>query len=249
MSTNDAFDLLRDQSPTISVGILTADLMNLGSELSMLEELGIRVIHFDVMDGRFAPFMTVGPRFIEGVRSNLLKDVHLLIENPSTKVEEYVRAGADMITVHIDAGDGVLSILRELGRMKNLNHPRRGLVRGVAVNPDTAIEALRPLLDDIEMISVLAVNPRVKGFPFFDSIGQRFAKIKEMASAAGKDILLCIDGGIKRNNITEIAKLGADIIVSGSAVFDGKAPAENARFMLNAVRSKSTRNYDEEQMV
>jgi ribulose-phosphate 3-epimerase len=237
MPQSKALNLLREHVPTISVGILTADLMNLDSELRMLEEIGIRVIHFDVMDGRFAPFLTVGPPFIKGVRTSLLKDAHLMIENPREHVEEYVLAGADIITVHVDTGDDIHSLLRELGGMKNNNDPERGLIRGAAINPDTPLEVLEPLLDDVEMISVLAVNPRVKGFPFFDAIGQRFARVREMTSAAGKDILLCIDGGIKLANIPEIAGLGADVVISGSAIFDGKAPAENARFMLNTVRS------------
>ena len=121
--------------------------------------------------------------------------------------------------------------------MENRNDPDRGLVRGVAINPDTSVELLEPLLDDIEMIVVLAVNPEVKGLPFFDSIGDKFTKVKEMVSTAKKEILLCIDGGVKRKNIAEIARMGAHILVSGSAIFDGKAPAENARFMLSAIKS------------
>jgi ribulose-phosphate 3-epimerase len=98
------------------------------------------------------------------------------------------------------------------------------------------VDVLEPLLDDIEMVVVLAVNPRVKGFPFLDSIGDRFAEVKEMVS--GKDILLCLDGGVKRENIVAMAQMGADVLVSGSAIFDGKAAAEHARFMVNAVKSR-----------
>ena len=87
------------------------------------------------------------------------------------------------------------------------------------------------------MIVLLAVNPRVKGFPFFDGIGDKFARVKELVSTAGKDILLCIDGGVKRNNVARFAEMGAHILVRGSAVFDGKDPVENARFMLNTVKS------------
>jgi len=237
MSANKAFNILHKCSPTISVGILTADLMNLGSELSSLEGTGIKVLHFDVMDGCFVPMMTVGPPFIKGVKTHLLKDVHLLIQNPQAKLEDYVNAGADIITVHLESCRDIRPVLRELGMMENRNDPDRGLVRGVAINPDTPVELLKPLLDDVEMIVVLAVNPEVKGLPFFDSIGDKFTKVKEMVSTAKKEILLCIDGGVKRNNIAEIAKLGAHILVSGSAIFDGKAPAENARFMLSAIKS------------
>lgn len=223
--------------PTISVGVLSADLMHLGSELASLEGTGIQVIHFDVMDGCFVPMMTIGPPFIKAVKTRFLKDVHLMIQNPETKVREYVRAGSDILTIHVEACEDARSALRELGTLENGNDPERGVVRGVALTPDTPVERLEPLLDEVEMIVVLAVNPRVKGLPFLDSIGDRFAEVKGMVSSAGKDILLCLDGGVTRANISAMASMGADVLVSGSAIFDGKAPAENARFMVQAVKS------------
>jgi ribulose-phosphate 3-epimerase len=240
MPANNAFDLLQACSPTISVGILSADLMHLSSELSMLEGTDIKMIHFDVMDGCFVPMMTVGPLFIKAVETHLLKDIHLMIQDPESKVEEYVRAGADMITIHVESSQDVRPILLELGRMENKNEPDRGVIRGVALSPDTPVERLEPLLDDIEMVVVLAVDPQVKGFPFFDSVGDKFAEVKKMVSRASDEILLSVDGGIKRSNIAEIAKLGADIVVSGSAIFDGTDPAGNVRFMLNAVQSQTS---------
>ncbi len=238
MPVNKAFNLLKSYSPTISVGILSANLMHLSSELALLEGADLKAVHFDVMDGCFVPMMTVGPPFIKAVKTHLLKDVHLMIQDPKEKVEDYVHAGADIITVHIESCEDIHPVLRGLGMMENKNDPDRGLIRGIALNPNTPIELLAPLLDDIEMIVVLAVNPKVKGFPFFDSIGDKFAEVKDMVSTARKEILLCIDGGVKRNNIAEFAKMGADILVSGSAIFDGKAPVENARFMLNVIKSQ-----------
>jgi ribulose-phosphate 3-epimerase len=245
MPATNAVDLLRASSPTISVGILSADLMHLSSELALLEGTGIQAIHVDVMDGCFVPLMTVGPPFIKGVKTGFLKDVHLMIQNPEMKVREYVLAGSDIITVHVEASDDVRPILRELGTLENANDPERGLVRGVAINPDTPVELLAPLLDDVEMIVVLAVNPRVKELPFDDSVGERFAEVKEMVASAGKDILLCLDGGIKRSNVEAMGRMGADVLVSGSAIFDGKAPAANARFMLDAVKSQTSRTVHE----
>ena len=217
---------LKAACPTISVGILTADLLNLGSEVAILEEAGVKLVHFDVMDGCFVPMMTVGPAFIKAVKTPLLKDVHLLIQDPLEKVDAYVAAGADIVTVHVESADDVLPVLRKL----------RGVIRGIAVNPGTAMEAIEPLLDDVEMVVVLAVVPGVSS-KFEDSTPDRLAKAREMI--AGRDILLCVDGGIKRDNIAQVAKLGADIIVTGSAVFDGKAPRENAEFMLNLVSDRS----------
>ncbi|UCF79584.1 MAG: ribulose-phosphate 3-epimerase [Candidatus Eiseniibacteriota bacterium] len=241
MARNEILPFLREQVPTMSVGIITADLMNLGSELSLLERLGVKIVHFDVMDGRFSPFMTVGPLFVKGIRTRLLKDVHLMIERPLERVNEYVEAGADMVTVHAETDGDILAVLRRLGELNNVNDPDRGLVRGLAVNPATPTAALEPLLGDAEMVSVLAVNPTMKGFPPVDSIARRFKEIRDFVHTGNKDILLCIDGGVKRSNIGEIAELGADIVVSGSAIFDGKAAAENARFMLEAVKAGSDR--------
>lgn len=226
MALTPALNALRSAAPTISVGILTADLLNLGSEVSLLEEAGVRLVHFDVMDGCFVPMMTIGPAFIKAVKTPLLKDVHLLIQDPLEKVEAYVAAGADILTVHVESADDVLPVLRKLGGM--------GVVRGIAINPGTPMNAIEPLLDETGMIVVLAVVPGVSS-KFEDSTPGRLAKARDMI--AGRDILLCIDGGIKRDNIADVAKLGADIIVTGSAVFDGKDPRGNAEFMLQVMRN------------
>jgi len=238
MPSNKAFNIIKECSPTLSVGITSADLLNIGSEIAILEGTDIKVMHFDVMDGCFVPRMTVGPPFIKAVKTELLKDVHLMIQDPEGKVWEYVDAGADMITIHIESSKDVHLVLKELGKMENKNDPDRGLIRGIALNPDTSVELLKPLLDDIEMIVVLAVNLKVKGFPFFDSFADKFKEVKEVVSDAGKETLLCIDGGVKKNNIDEFAKIGADLLVSGSAIFDGKDPVGNIRFMLNEIKSQ-----------
>jgi len=198
MPANKAFNLLRECSPTLSIGITSADLLNIGSEIAKLEGTDIKVMHFDVMDGCFVPRMTVGPPFIKAVKTELLKDVHLMIQDPEGKVWEYVNAGADMITIHIESCADAHLVLRELRTMENKNDPERGLIRGIALNPDTSVELLKPLLDDIEMIVVLAVNLEVKGFPFFDSFADKFREVKNLVSEVGKEILL-----FKRNKIPE----------------------------------------------
>jgi ribulose-phosphate 3-epimerase len=223
MTTTSTLDRLRAAAPTLSVGILTADLLNLGVELKILEQAGVKLVHFDVMDGCFVPMMTIGPPLIKAVKTPLLKDVHLLIQDPIEKIEAYVAAGADIITVHVESADDVLPVLRKLDGM---------VVRGIAINPGTPIHAIEPLLDEVEMIAVLAVVPGVSS-TFEESTPGRLAKAREMI--VGRDILLCIDGGIKRDNIAEVAKLDVDIIITGSAVFDGRDPLGNARFMLEAV--------------
>ncbi|MFQ5929944.1 MAG: ribulose-phosphate 3-epimerase [Acidobacteriota bacterium] len=233
-----SFELLRRSSPTISVGVLAADLMSLGSELSLLEQTDVRLAHIDVMDGCFTPMMTVGPPFIKTLKTPLLKDVHLMIQEPLEKVDAYVAAGADVITVHAESSLHIHRVLQKLDEMTNANDPVRGLVRGVALNPGTPLTVLEPLLDEMELIMFLAINPGWEGQTFIPSTFSRIREVKQMIARAGKDILICVDGGIKRNNIADVATAGVDIVVTGSAVFDGKAPVENARFMLDTLRSQ-----------
>jgi len=236
MSANKAFNLLRECSPTLSVGITSADFLNIGKEVELLESTDIKLMHFDIMDGCFVERLTVGPIFVKAVKTKLLKDVHLMIQNPEEKIREYVDAGADIITVHVESSRDIRLILKELGKTENKNDPERGLIRGVAVNPDTPVDHLKGLLDDIEMIVILAVNIQKQGFPFFTSYTDKFMEVKNLISNCGKEILLCLDGGIKMNNISEFAKVGADILVSGSAIFDGKNPIGNIQFMLKEIK-------------
>lgn len=237
MAVPSAFSLLRELSPTISVGILTADLMSLESELSLLERAGVRLAHVDVMDGCYCPMMTVGPPFVKAIKTPLLKDVHLMIHDPLDKIADFVVAGADILTVHPESGPHIHRVLQQIGGMTNANDPARGLVRGCALNPGTPLEVLEPLLDELELILLLAVNPGWGGQKFIPATLDRIAGAKEIIAESGRDILLAVDGGITRANIAEVAATGVDLIVTGSAVFDGKAPAENAQFMLEAVHS------------
>jgi ribulose-phosphate 3-epimerase len=226
--------LLKSIAPTISVGMLTADLMALGSELALLERSGVRLVHVDVMDGCFTPMMTVGPPLVRAMRTPLLKDVHLMIHEPLEKVADYVAAGADLVTVHVESTAHVHRVLQHLGAMKNANDPARGIVRGVALNPGTPLEAIEPLLDEVELVLLLAVNPGWGGQKFISGTTERIARAGRML--AGRDVLLGVDCGITRANVASLAGTGVDLVVTGSAVFDGEAPLENARHMLGALR-------------
>jgi ribulose-phosphate 3-epimerase len=236
MPPSHIFQLLRESSPTVSVGLLTADLLRLGSELSLLERTGVRLAHVDVMDGCFVPAMTVGPPWIRALKGPLLKDVHLMVRDPIGKVADYVACGADIVTVHVEADLHIHRVLQSLGKMVNANDPARGLIRGVALNPGTPLETLEPLLEEVEMVVLLAVNPGWGGQSFISSTFARIEKVRRLLEERGKEILLGVDGGVTRTNIAEIAAAGADIIVTGSAVFDGKSPEENARFMLETLK-------------
>lgn len=228
---------LRREAPLLSIGILTADLLNLGSELRLLEEAGARLVHVDVMDGVYCPWMTAGPPLIKAIKTSLLKDVHLMIQEPLGKVREYVEAGADIVTIHPDASAHPHRVLQELGGMENANDPGRGIIRGAALNPGMPLETLDPLLDVLEMVLLLGVNPGWSGQKFAKSTLGRIEQVKRMIEESGREILICVDGGITKDNISDIARTGVDLVVAGSAIFDGKAARENARVMLQAVAS------------
>ena len=226
---------LASLAPTISVGILTADLMALGADLARLHGTGAEILHVDVMDGCFVPMLTVGPPVVKALRTSLLKDVHLMIRDPLDKLADFVAAGADIVTVHAESCDHVHRVLQQLGTMQNANDPTRGIVRGLALNPGTALEAIEPLLDEVDLVLLLAVNPGWGGQRFIPATMGRLERARRRLDAAGRRILLGVDGGITRENVGQFRGMGVDLVVTGSAVFDGKAPAENARHMLAAL--------------
>jgi ribulose-phosphate 3-epimerase len=230
---------LRSLCPTVSVGIVGADLMDLGSELALLEQAGVGVVHVDVMDGCFCPPLTVGPVYVKGLRTSLLKDVHLMVHEPLDKLADYVDAGADIVTVHVEAAVHIHRVLQRLGAMEHSSGAGPGIVRGLALNPGTPLECLTPsLLDEVEMISLLAVDPGWRGQTFAPRTFERLARVKEMVKATGKEILICVDGGITRDNIASVAAAGADLIAGGGMVFDGKAAAANAKYVVQAARGR-----------
>jgi ribulose-phosphate 3-epimerase len=214
-------------APTLSVGILTADLLRLGDELVALDEAGVGLAHVDVMDGVFCPQMTVGPPIVKTLPDRFVKDVHLMVDEPLDKVAAYVEAGAGIVTFHVEATRHAHRVLQSLDGS--------GVVRGVALNPGTPIAAVEPLLDNLELLLLLAVNPGWGGQRFIEATERKVAAARQLV--AGREIVLAVDGGITKANVGRVAALGVDLIVTGSAVFDGVAPEENARDMLGAARA------------
>jgi ribulose-phosphate 3-epimerase len=237
---SQTFARLRSLCPTVSVGMLTADLMHLSDELAVLERAGVGVVHIDVMDGCFCPQMTVGPGYVMGLRTSLLKDVHLMVQEPLDKLESYVAGGADIVTVHVEAAVHIHRVLQRLGALEHALRPGEGIVRGLAFNPGTPLDWLDPLLDEVDLVTILAVDPGWSGQQMASATLERVTRVKETIAAAGKDALVCVDGAVTRENIPSTVAAGADLVVTGSAVFDGRAAEANARFMLAAVRGQAT---------
>ena len=239
MGGTGVFQAIRDAAPTLSVGLLTADLLRLGDEISLLEKSGARLLHFDVMDGSFCPMISFGAPVVQAVHSSLFKDVHLMVDQPLRVLPQFVRAGADLVTVHVEAERHIHRVFQELGSMRNANDPTCGLVRGVALNPGTPLETLDPLLGEVDLVLLLAVNPGFRGQRFDASTPRRLEQARRRIEDCGRDVLLGVDGGVTRDNIRDVAGLRPDLIVTGSAVFDGKAPLENAEYMLEAVAASA----------
>jgi ribulose-phosphate 3-epimerase len=236
-----AFERLLGGGPRLSVGILTAELLELGSEMGRLATTGAELVHIDVMDGVFCPQITFGPPIVKAIRTPLLKDVHLMIDDPLGKVETFLQAGADMITFHLESARQPHRVLQALAGATNINDPARGVIRGVGLNPSTPVEAVEPLLGDLEYVLVLAINPGWGGQTFVPSTEGRLERVRRLIEASGRRILIGVDGGVTRANVGRVAGLGADIVVSGSAIFDGTDVAANAAFMLDAIRTGTQR--------
>lgn len=217
---------LRSAAPALSVGVLTVDLLRLGEELEALDGAGIALAHVDVMDGVFCPPITVGAPFVAALPDRFVKDVHLMVDDPLEKVSAFVSAGAGIVTVHVESTRHPHRVVQSLAGA--------GVVRGVALNPGTPVAAVEPLLDDVELVLVLAVNPGFGGQSFIPSTERRLAEAR--ALVGNREIVLAVDGGITKANVEHVAGLGVDLIVTGSAVFDGVSPAGNARAMVDAVR-------------
>ncbi len=225
--------VLADSLPALSVGAISADLLNLGGDIARLESAGVRLLHFDVMDGQFVPMLSVGPAFVRACTTSMLKDVHLMVREPGAIVEDCGEAGADIVTIHPDSCAHPHAVLQKVGSLSNAHEPGRPLARGVALNPSTPLLALEPFLDEIDMVTLVAVNPGYAGQRFINATIGRVAGVREML--AGRDVLLCVDGGVTLENVGMIARLKPDIVVSGSAVFKGDV-GKNVGKMTEALR-------------
>lgn len=210
----------------IAPSILSADFARLSEEIASVESGGAKILHVDVMDGHFVPNITIGLPVVKSLRkaTKMIIDTHLMIEEPGRYATEFVKAGADMVSVHIEAD---AHIQRTLTAIKEA-----GAMAGVAINPGTPLETLGEVLPYADFVLLMSVNPGFGGQKFVPTMLEKLRRLKGMISDRSLSVRIEIDGGIDEKNIGDIVEAGAEIIVAGSAVFGGDNPEKAVKGLL-----------------
>ncbi len=216
----------------LAPSILSADFSRLGEQVRLVDQAGAQLIHVDVMDGHFVPNLTLGPVIVKWIKSWTERpfDVHLMIENPDQYIPDFIKAGADFVAVHAET---LPHLQRTLALIRQL-----GAGAGVALNPATPLTVLEEVLDDLDFVVLMSVNPGFGGQSFIPASLDKISRLSRLLEAGGAldRVQIEVDGGVCRDNIAEVVRRGANWLVAGSAVYGGPDPAANVRELLALAR-------------
>ncbi|MCA9500627.1 MAG: ribulose-phosphate 3-epimerase [Nitrospira sp.] len=218
-------------TPVISPSILSADFARLAEAVQMVEAAGADWIHVDVMDGHFVPNLTVGPPMVEALRkvTSLPLDVHLMMTNPDAFIPEFADAGADLLTVHVEACPHLHRTVQSI--------KERQVKAGVSLNPATSVTAVEEILVDVDLVLVMSVNPGFGGQQFISSSLDKIRRIRTMMNNSRSSAHLEVDGGVNLTNVASVIHAGANVLVAGSAIFGSKNIPETIRQMRTAAQT------------
>ena len=209
----------------LAPSILSAEFARLLEDVKKVEKAGCEYLHIDVMDGHFVPNITLGPAIVKSLRRdvNMVFDTHLMIENPDDYIKDFVDAGSDLIVVHAEA---CRHLHRTIQNIKSYN-----VKVGVALNPATSIESIKHIIEDVDMVLIMTVNPGFGGQSFIESMLEKIKELKQLIDDKNLNVDIQVDGGIKPDNIHKVVEAGANIIVAGSAIFNSENIEETVSLM------------------
>lgn len=214
----------------ISPSLLSADFANLERDIKVVEKGGAHLLHVDVMDGHFVPNITIGPPVVAAIKkvASVPLDVHLMIENPGLYVDDFVKAGADYLTVHVEAAPHLHRVIQQI--------KAHGIKAGVSLNPHTPLAMIEEVLQDIDMVLIMSVNPGFGGQSFMPQSLDKIRRLKNILKERDLNhVEIEIDGGVKLDNIKEVSNAGVDIFVSGSGIYNTEDPGATIQKMIDRV--------------
>ena len=215
----------------IAPSILSADFSKLGDDIKAVEEAGADYIHVDVMDGHFVPNITIGPLVVQAIRpvTKLPLDVHLMIENPDRYIEEFAKAGADIISVHVEASP---HLHRTVQLIK-----QHGVKAGVVINPATSVDSIRHILQDVDLVLLMTVNPGFGGQAFIESVVPKIKEVSDLVKTQGLNVEIEVDGGVNPKTARLCVEAGANVLVAGSFIYNNPDRQQAIQTLKQAVLS------------